>query len=52
MTARNRKMDQHTNCCYCSAAAYTSVRILGILDTALLAVSIIVLLLGLLVGIG
>ena len=52
MTARNHTMDQHTDCCYASAAAYTSARISGILDTALLAVSIIVLLLGLLVGLG
>lgn len=51
MTARNRTMEQHTNCCYSTAAAYTSARISTILDTAILAVSIIVLLLGLLIGI-
>ena len=46
MTARNRTMEQHTNCCYASAAAYTSARISSILDTALLlAVSISIFLL-------
>ena len=42
-------MNQHTNCCTTSAAAFTSARILGILDTAVLAVSILVLQVGLLV---
>ena len=50
MAACVRTMEQHTNCCYTSAAAYTSARISGILDTVILAVSIIVLLLGLLIG--
>lgn len=50
MAARIRTMEQHTNCCCAFAAAYTSVRISRILDTVILAVSIIVLLLGLLAG--
>ena len=47
MTARIHAMEQHSNCCTSSAAAYTSARIRGILDTAVLAVSILVLRLGL-----
>jgi hypothetical protein len=42
-------MNQHTNCCTTSAAASTSARIRGILDTAVLAVSILVLRVGLLI---
>ncbi len=47
MAAYSYTMNQHTNCCTSSAAAYTSARIRGILDTAVLAVSILVLRLGL-----
>ena len=42
-------MNQHTNCCTTSAAASASARILNILDTAVLAVSILVLRVGLLI---
>ena len=46
MTAYSCAMEKHTNCCATSAAAHTSARIRSILDTAVLAVSILVLPLG------
>ena len=52
MAARFNTMQQHRNCCASSAAACTSARYGLILDTVVLAVSIIiVLILGLLGGI-
>ena len=46
MTVYRYSMEQHSNCCNHSAAANTSARIRSILDTAVLAVSILVLCLG------
>lgn len=46
MTGSVRTMKQHTGCCQHSAAAYTSACIGSILDTAVLAVSILVLCVG------
>ena len=46
MTVCGNSMKQHTTCCSASAAANTSARIGSILDTAVLAVSVLVLPLG------
>lgn len=43
MTVRGNSMKQHITCCNTTAAAGTSARIGSILDTAVLAVSILVL---------
>ena len=45
-------MHQYANCCAATAAVSTSAHIAIIMDTAVLAVSIIILLAGLLVRIG
>lgn len=50
MTARFATMQQHSNHCANSAAAVTSARAHIMLDTALLAVSIIILILVQLLG--
>ncbi len=39
-------MEQNTNCCGTFAAAHTSARVRSILDTAVLAVSVLILRLG------
>ena len=50
MAARLETMQMHTNCCSSSAVACTSARRGIILDTVILAVSIIILFLGLRLG--
>lgn len=50
MTARFATMQQHSNHCANSAAAATSARVCVLLDTAILAVSIFILILVSLLG--